>query len=196
MTFPAKAALGSFAVLALMLSGCAKETRLASDGSEPASGYAVVTPAPAAPADTAVTADSTTQTIAGVAAAQNRFSTLLAAAKAAGLYGDLAAPGPITVFAPTNAAFAALPPGKLDDLMKPENKNRLEALLKHHIVAGKVTSIDLQGTSTEATLNGTLPIDSSNADRIRVADANIIGPDITASNGVIHPVDKVLFPAT
>jgi uncharacterized surface protein with fasciclin (FAS1) repeats len=168
------------------------------DSGQPANQVAADTPAVTPPPSdaTAASTDTTTKTIADVAATDSQFSTLLSAAKAAGLEDELASPGPITVFAPTDAAFAALPPGKLDDLMKPENKAQLEALLKHHIVAGKVTSTDLRGTSSETAMNGTLSIDSSNPDAMKVADANVVGPDITTSNGVIHTVDKVLLPAT
>jgi uncharacterized surface protein with fasciclin (FAS1) repeats len=199
-----KALLGSLALAALAFGACSKQTELSQDTGQPvgelsASQVAASTPSAVTqlPAETTLTsADPTTKTIADVAAANGQFSTLLIAARAAGLDDELASPGPITLFAPTDAAFAALPAGKLDDLMKPENKGQLEALLKHHIVSGKVTSTDLRGTSTETAMNGTLAIDSSNPDAMKVADAHVVGPDITTSNGVIHTVDKVLLPAT
>jgi uncharacterized surface protein with fasciclin (FAS1) repeats len=204
MTLFSKAVLGSAAITALALGACSKQTDLAQDTGRTADQVAANTPsAVSAPPDTTapvssepVSSDMTNKTIADVAASNSQFSTLFTAAKAAGLEDELASPGPITVFAPTDAAFAALPPGKLDDLMKPENKAQLEALLKHHIVSGKVTSTDLRGTSTETAMNGTLAIDGSNPDAMKVADATVVGPDITTSNGVIHPVDKVLIPAT
>lgn len=213
MTRYYKAALGAVALSALALGACSKQTDLANDNYTPPSTTpadqvaANTTPSTTMPATTDSTApvstapggampDASTKTIADVAASDSQFSTLLTAAKAAGLEDELAAPGPITVFAPTDAAFAALPPGKLDDLMKPENKDQLAALLKHHIVSGKVTSTDLQGTTTETAMNGTLSIDAANPDQMKVADANVVGPDITTSNGIIHPVDKVLLPAT
>ncbi len=194
----------ALAFTALAFGACSKQTELAQDTGQPVGEHAPNQVAanppsavPAAPAnETLASADTTTKTIADVAAANGQFSTLLTAAKAAGLDDDLASPGPITLFAPTDAAFAALPPGKLDELMKPENKSQLEALLKHHIVSGKVTSTDLRGASTETAMNGTLAIDASNPDAIRIADARVVGPDITTSNGVIHTLDKVLLPAT
>jgi uncharacterized surface protein with fasciclin (FAS1) repeats len=193
-----KAGMGCLALATLAIGACSKQTDLVQDSGQPANQVAADTPAVTPPPSdaTAASTDTTTKTIADVAATDSQFSTLLSAAKAAGLEDELASPGPITVFAPTDAAFAALPPGKLDDLMKPENKAQLEALLKHHIVAGKVTSTDLRGTSSETAMNGTLSIDSSNPDAMKVADANVVGPDITTSNGVIHTVDKVLLPAT
>jgi uncharacterized surface protein with fasciclin (FAS1) repeats len=199
MTPFSKAVLGSAAIAALALGACSKQTDLAQDTGPAVNEVAANAPSAvgAPPVDTsAASTDTTTKTIAEVAAANSQFSTLLTAAKAAGLDDELSSPGPITVFAPTDAAFAALPPGKLDDLMKPENKGQLEALLKHHIVSGRVTSTDLRGTSSETAMNGTLAIDGSNPDAMRVADATVVGPDITTSNGVIHPVDKVLLPAT
>ncbi|MEP7209919.1 MAG: fasciclin domain-containing protein [Alphaproteobacteria bacterium] len=203
MTPFSKTIMGSVALAALALGACSKQTDLSQDTNQPVGEVAAnmpsaTTPPPAdMPAETSVaSADTTTKTIADVAATNSQFSTLLTAAKAAGLDGELSSPGPITVFAPTDAAFAALPPGKLDELMKPENKSQLAALLKHHIVSGKVTSTDLRGTTSETAMNGTLAIDSSNPEAMKVADANVVGPDITTSNGVIHTVDKVLIPAT
>ena len=194
----------ALAFTALAFGACSKQTELAQDTGQPVGELAAnqvaanpPSPVPAAPANEAIAStDMTTKTIADVAAASGQFSILLTAAKAAGLDDDLASPGPITLFAPTDAAFAALPAGKLDELMKPENKTQLEALLKHHIVSGKVTSTDLRGASTETAMNGSLAIDSSNPDAIRIADAHLVGPDITTSNGVIHTLDKVLLPAT
>ena len=195
-----KAVLASLAFTSFGLGACSKQTELSEDAGQPASEAAAsITPSPTAisPADATLQAsDTTMKTIADVAASQSQFSTLISAAKAAGLDVELAAPGPITVFAPTDAAFAALPAGKLEALMKPENKSQLEDLLKHHILSGKVTSSDLQGTTTETAMNGTLAIDASNPAQMMVADAHIVGPEITALNGVIHTVDKVLIPAT
>ncbi len=201
-----KAALGTVALTALALGACSKQTDLAQDNypppaTTPSDQVAANTTPNALPptADTtsgAAMPDTSMKTIADVTASDSQFSTLMTAAKAAGLEDELAAPGPITVFAPTDAAFAALPPGKLEDLMKPENRDQLTALLKHHIVSGKVTSTDMQGTTSETAMNGTLSIDAANPDQMKVADANIVGPDIATSNGIIHPVDKVLIPAT
>ena len=197
MTPYQKALLASCALTLFGLGACSKQTELSQDLGQLASEAAASTLPAISPANApAQSSDTAMQTIADVAASQSEFSTLLSAAKAAGLDEELAAPGPITVFAPTDAAFAALPAGKLEELMKPENKSQLEGLLKHHILSGKVTSSDLQGITTKTAMNGTLAIDASNPTQMKVADAHVIGPEITASNGVIHTVDKVIIPAT
>ena len=123
------------------------------------------------------------------------FGTLIQAVTAADLAETLKGDGPFTVFAPTDAAFAALPEGKLDDLLKPENKDELVKVLSYHVVSGKVTAADLAGKmSSFKTLEGSeVKIDSAG----RVAQINkaaIKQPDIMASNGVIHVIDKVILP--
>lgn len=131
--------------------------------------------------------------IVDTAAAAGSFSTLLAAAEAADLVGALKGEGPLTVFAPTDEAFAALPEGTLDSLLLPENKDQLAGILKYHVVSGQVTSDMLAGTTTEAeTLNGTVSIDGT--DGVTVNGANVISADVMASNGVIHVIDAVLLP--
>lgn len=133
-------------------------------------------------------------TIVDVAAAAGSFETLIAAAKAADLAGALQGDGPLTVFAPTDEAFAALPDGTVEMLLKPENKDQLAGILKLHVIAGaKVTSDQLAGTTTNAeTLNGTVEIDGT--DGVTVNGANVIAADVMASNGVIHVIDTVLLP--
>lgn len=134
-------------------------------------------------------------TIVDKAADAGNFSTLLAAVKAAGLEDALKGDGPFTVFAPTDDAFKKLPAGKLDELLKPENKEQLADILKFHVVAGKVMAADIAGkTMSQPTLEGaTLDIDA--AGRVgKVEHAAIIQPDIGASNGVIHAIDTVLIP--
>lgn len=125
-----------------------------------------------------------------------QFTTLVAAAQAAGLEGALRAEGKKTVFAPTDAAFAALPAGALEDLLKPENKAKLAAVLTYHVVDGKTKSKDLAGKTLEvATLNGAkLSVDGTNG--VKVGGANVVKADIYASNGVIHVIDAVLLPPT
>ena len=122
------------------------------------------------------------------------FTTLLAAAKAAGLVDALKSDGPLTVFAPTDEAFAALGEDTINMLLMPENKDKLAAVLKYHVVAGKVKSTDLAGKELEAeTLNGeSLDIDAT--DGVMVDGATVIKADVEASNGVIHVIDKVLMP--
>ena len=123
-----------------------------------------------------------------------QFTTLVAAVQAAGLEGALRAPGPITVFAPTDAAFAALPAGTVESLLKPENKDKLVSILTYHVVDGKTKSKDLAGKQLNVTtLNGAaLAIDGANG--VKVGNANVVTADIYASNGVIHVIDTVLSP--
>ncbi|MCR9184502.1 MAG: fasciclin domain-containing protein [Halieaceae bacterium] len=133
-------------------------------------------------------------TIVEIAVSNPDFSTLVAALKAAGLVEALSGEGPFTVFAPTNAAFAALPEGTLDDLLKPENKETLSAVLTYHVVAGKVMAADVV-TLTEATsLQGdTIMVTASDAG-VKVDAANVTATDIEAANGVIHVIDAVILP--
>lgn len=128
------------------------------------------------------------------AAEAGSFSTLLAAAEAAGLVGALKGEGPLTVFAPTDAAFAALPEGTVATLLKPENKDALAGILKLHVIAGAaVTSDQLAGKTISAdTLNGAVSIDGT--DGVTVNGANVVAADVKASNGVIHVIDAVLLP--
>ena len=127
--------------------------------------------------------------IVDVAVKAGSFNTLAAALKAAGLVETLKGDGPFTVFAPTDEAFAALPAGTVEDLLKPENKDKLIAILTYHVVPGKVMSSDLLTTASAKTVNG------ESADfGLRVGDANVVKADIAASNGVIHVIDRVLIP--
>ena len=121
------------------------------------------------------------------------FSTLLAAANAAGLVETLKGDGPLTVFAPTDEAFAALPEGTVDNLLKPENKDQLVAVLTYHVIPGKVMSTDLEDDMTAATVQGgNVKIDLDNGPMVN--DAKIVTADVAADNGVIHVIDKVLLP--
>jgi uncharacterized surface protein with fasciclin (FAS1) repeats len=133
------------------------------------------------------------QTVVDVAAGNPDFSTLVTAVKAAGLAETLSSEGPFTVFAPTNAAFAKLPAGTVENLLKPENKDQLVAVLTYHVVAGKVLAADVVKLSTATTVNGkAVTIDASNG--VKVNDATVTATDIAASNGVIHVIDTVLLP--
>ncbi|MEY8840273.1 fasciclin domain-containing protein [Cribrihabitans sp. XS_ASV171] len=121
------------------------------------------------------------------------FSTLLAAAEAAGLVETLKGDGPFTVFAPTDAAFAALPEGTVESLLMPENKDQLASILTYHVVPGKVMSGDLSDGMTPTTVQGgEITIDLGEG--VMVNDANVVNADIEASNGVIHVIDKVIMP--
>ncbi|WP_013325439.1 fasciclin domain-containing protein [Gloeothece verrucosa] len=127
-----------------------------------------------------------------VATAAGSFKTLTAALKAAGLEGTLSQEGPFTVFAPTDQAFAALPKGTVDNLLKPENKAKLVAILTYHVVPGKVTSSELKAGTVE-TVEGS-PVMIKLGKKVQVNDATVIQPDIQASNGVIHVINKVILP--
>ncbi|MFW2544110.1 fasciclin domain-containing protein [Primorskyibacter sp. 2E107] len=121
------------------------------------------------------------------------FTTLLAAADAAGLVDTLKSEGPFTVFAPTDDAFAALPEGTVESLLLPENKDKLTAILTYHVVPGKVMSTDLTNGMTAATVEGdTVMIMTEGG--VKVDDANVVQADIEASNGVIHVIDAVIMP--
>lgn len=133
--------------------------------------------------------------IVDTAAAAGDFATLLAAAEAAGLVETLKGDGPFTVFAPTDAAFAALPEGTVADLLKPENKETLAGILTYHVIAGKVMSTDLSDDMEAATVNGdTVMIDLD--DGVKIDGANVVTADIETSNGVIHVIDAVIMPGS
>jgi uncharacterized surface protein with fasciclin (FAS1) repeats len=131
--------------------------------------------------------------IVDTAVANGSFTTLATALTAAGLVETLKGEGPFTVFAPTDAAFAALPAGTVEDLLKPENKEQLIAVLTYHVVPGKVMSTDLTEGMTAATVNGkdiTITLEGGP----KVNGAVISAPDVAASNGVIHVIDSVILP--
>jgi uncharacterized surface protein with fasciclin (FAS1) repeats len=132
--------------------------------------------------------------IVDVAASNGSFTTLVAAVQAAGLEDTLRSPGPFTVFAPTDAAFAALPAGTVENLLLPENKDQLVSILTYHVVPGNVTSDQLAGKRMDvATVQGeTVHIDGRNG--VKVNRSNVTAADIAASNGVIHVIDRVLLP--
>ncbi|MFK7942523.1 MAG: fasciclin domain-containing protein [Paracoccaceae bacterium] len=133
--------------------------------------------------------------IVDTAVSAGTFNTLVAAVQAAGLVDTLKSPGPFTVFAPTDDAFAALPAGTVESLLKPENKDQLTAILTYHVLAGEVGSADLAGKQLAAqTVQGsTVAIDATGSG-VTVQGANVIAADVGATNGVIHVIDKVLLP--
>jgi len=127
-------------------------------------------------------------------AVAGKFNTLVAAVKAAGLVDTLKGPGPFTVFAPTDEAFAKLPPGTLEMLLKPENKAKLQNILTYHVVAGKVMAQDVMSLHSAKTVEGqSLAIQTMNGG-VMVNDAHVTKTDIVASNGVIHVIDTVILP--
>ncbi|MEM8878221.1 MAG: fasciclin domain-containing protein [Pseudomonadota bacterium] len=146
-----------------------------------------------AAASTPVLAGGMKKDIVDIAAGNDQFETLVAAVQAADLVDTLKGDGPFTVFAPTDAAFEALPAGTLEFLLKPENKATLTAILTYHVVAGKVMSTDLQDDTTAPTVQGdTIAIDLDNGPMID--NANVVTADIEATNGVIHVIDAVILP--
>ena len=121
------------------------------------------------------------------------FLTLVAAVQAAGLVDTLKSPSPFTVFAPTDDAFAKLPAGVVQDLLKPENKSKLQAILTYHVVAGKVPAADVVKLKHAKSLQGQdLAIDAT--DGVTINGANILLADVGCSNGVIHVIDTVMLP--
>ena len=133
------------------------------------------------------------KTIVGVAAGAGQFNTLVAAVKAAGLVDTLNGKGPFTVFAPTDEAFAKLPAGTVENLLKPENKDKLTAILTYHVLSGKVMAADVK-TSDPKTVNGKELAIKVDAGKVTVGAANVVKTDIAASNGIIHVIDTVLLP--
>jgi uncharacterized surface protein with fasciclin (FAS1) repeats len=133
------------------------------------------------------------KTVVAIAAGNPDFSTLVAAVKAAGLAETLSGPGPFTVFAPTNEAFAKLPKGTVEELLKPENKAKLTAILTYHVVAGKVMAADVKTMMAKSVQGSELDV-KVGAGGVTVDDAKVLKTDIVGSNGVIHVIDTVLMP--
>ncbi|MGB5266147.1 MAG: fasciclin domain-containing protein [Polyangiales bacterium] len=163
------------AIAALALAGCAKDA-----------------PSTATAADEA----TTKLDIVAVAAGAGQFKTLVAAIQAAGLVETLQSPGPFTVFAPTDEAFAKLPAGTVESLLLPENKAKLVSILTYHVVAGEVLAADVVNLSSAETVEGQSVQITSSATGVQVNDASVVGTDVMASNGVIHIIDTVLIPAS
>jgi uncharacterized surface protein with fasciclin (FAS1) repeats len=123
-----------------------------------------------------------------------QFKTLAAALEAAGLVATLKGAGPFTVFAPTDEAFAKLPAGTVEDLLKPENKQQLTEILTYHVVAGKVMAADVAGIDATKSVNGKMIDIEVEGASVKVNDAAVTAADIAASNGVIHVIDAVIMP--
>lgn len=186
-----KLILGTAAVVALGLTPAFAEDQ----------GHATKEAAPAAVEATATTEASApveateTRTIADLAIADAELSTLVSALTAAELTESLKGAGPFTVFAPTNAAFEKLDPAVLADLMKPENKDKLAAILKYHVVPGKIAAADAKGAAVDlTTLNGAVVKVDGKGDVVKVGEATVSKADIVASNGVVHVIDTVIMP--
>lgn len=144
--------------------------------------------------DSATTQASASADIVDTAVAAGQFNILAAALDAAGLVDTLKGEGPFTVFAPTDAAFEALPDGTVENLLKPENREQLVAVLTYHVVSGEYPAARVVGMDSAATVNGqALAIDASGGS-VTVGGARVVTADVEASNGVIHVIDKVLIP--
>ncbi len=137
---------------------------------------------------------SASKDIVDTAVAAGSFKTLAAALQAAGLVDTLKGEGPFTVFAPTDEAFAKLPAGAVDELLKPENKAKLAAILTYHVVPGKVTAAQVMKINSAKTVNGEELAISVNGGTVMVDGAKVVKADIMCSNGVIHVIDTVLMP--
>ena len=142
----------------------------------------------------AIPARAMDKDIVDTAVSAGSFETLVAAVKAAGLVETLKGDGPFTVFAPTDEAFAKLPAGTVEDLLKPENKDKLTAILTYHVIPGKVMSADIAGKTmmVETVQGGKLSVDATSG--VKVDEATVVTADIETSNGVIHVIDTVVLP--
>lgn len=138
-------------------------------------------------------AETPSKTVVEIAAGAEDFSTLVAAVKAAGLAETLSGKGPFTIFAPTNEAFAKLPAGTVESLLKPENKEKLVAILTYHVVAGKVMAADVKSGKV-ATVNGKEVTIEVKDGAVTVDSAKVVKTDLEGSNGVIHVIDSVILP--
>lgn len=143
---------------------------------------------------TASAASAAEKDIVDTAAGAGQFETLVAAVKAAGLVDTLKGDGPFTVFAPNDEAFKKLPAGTVEDLLKPENKDKLVSILTYHVVPGKIMAGDIAGKETEVkTVQGD-KLDVNAKDGVVVDKAKVVKADIVTSNGVIHVIDAVVMP--
>ena len=143
---------------------------------------------------TAAFAASPAHDVVDTAISAGSFNTLVAAVKAAGLVDTLKGAGPFTVFAPTDEAFAKLPAGTVEELLKPENKAKLQAILTYHVVAGKVLAKDVVRLHAAKTINGQQLTVTAAAGSVMIDGATVVKTDILCSNGVIHVIDAVVLP--
>ncbi|MBE9155784.1 fasciclin domain-containing protein [Nodosilinea sp. LEGE 06152] len=174
---------------AALLAACGAESEPTAVDTAPQAPVATEEPA----TDSSTATDG--ETVADVAASSEEFSTLAQAIEAADLTEALAASGPITLFAPTNEAFEALPEGTLDELLLPENQDLLRQVLTYHVVQEEVAAADATSgeVSTAAGTPLTLEVDEASGD-VMVNEAMVVEPDIQASNGIIHGIDQVILP--
>ncbi|MEM9829093.1 MAG: fasciclin domain-containing protein [Bacteroidota bacterium] len=138
--------------------------------------------------------DAAEKDIVALAMEQDNLSTLVEAVKAAELVETLQSAGPFTVFAPTNEAFAALPEGTLETLLKPENKDKLAAVLTYHVVSGEVASTDLSDGMAATTVEGSDAKVTLSDGEAMIEGAKVVAADVKASNGIVHIIDAVILP--
>ncbi|NMG10563.1 fasciclin domain-containing protein [Brasilonema sp. UFV-L1] len=186
-----------FAVNLVALSACGQPTvdnRTAPQTAQtPKADFSTVSPIAETP--TTPTASKNLAELARSASSESSFTTLTRVVEAAGLTQQMAKQGPYTVFAPTNAAFAALPKGTVESLLKPENKQKLTRLLSYHVLPGQVTSSQLTSGQVKTVEGSAVTVKvNTTTNTIIVNDAKVIQADIPASNGVVHVVDKVILP--
>ena len=142
----------------------------------------------------AASAGAANRDIVDTAVSAGSFKTLARALEAAGLVDALKGKGPFTVFAPTDEAFAKLPAGTLDELLKPENKQKLQRILTYHVVAGSVPSSQVVTMQSAKAVSGDTIAIRTSGNGVMVDNARVVTPDIAASNGVIHVIDAVILP--
>jgi uncharacterized surface protein with fasciclin (FAS1) repeats len=183
------AVVGLTAALTLALAACSSGSDSSTTTTTSATAAA---PSASASPSTSASASTAGSTVVGIASANSDFSTLVSAVKAAGLVDTLNGTGPFTVFAPTDAAFAALPAGVLDKLLMPENKATLTKILTYHVLPTEVKAADVTAGNV-TTVEGS-PLAITTAGGVKVGGATVTKTDIDASNGVIHVIDKVLVP--
>ena len=148
----------------------------------------------AAPALAQAPQSESKKTIVETAVSAGKFNTLVAAAKAAGLVEALSAKGPLTVFAPTDEAFEKLPKGTVESLLRPENKEKLAAILKYHVVSGSYPAAKVLQNDSLKTLQGSELTIKQTGQGVMVNQAKVVATDVMASNGVIHIIDAVMLP--
>ena len=139
-------------------------------------------------------ARASNQDIVDTAISAGQFKTLAAALKAADLVATLKGPGPFTVFAPTDEAFAKLPAGTVENLLKPENKAKLTAILTYHVVPGAVRAEQVTKLDQAKTVNGAMVKVTTKGGKVTINDATVVKADTAASNGIIHVINKVILP--
>ena len=195
MRFVSRTLALSFVTLTLAVTGCDDEESTTSTNPTPTSSSSSGGSSSGGSSSGSSTTPTAQADIIATAEGAGTFKTLVAAVRAADLEATLKGPGPFTVFAPNDDAFAALPAGTVDDLLKPENKAKLASILTYHVVSGNVPSSEAVKLTTAKTVNGKdLTLSTANGG-LEVNGAKVLQADIKASNGVIHVIDKVIIPA-